>query len=177
MNGAEFAAWREGAGLTQAEAGALVGGFSRKTVIRWEGARDKPIPDKAAREVQATGGAPVIAKAAAAKKKATAKGGCPEGCPPAIHEALKRSPLFSLTAAEGKAMRQELSRRGLPTPMIPLEPVWQEVRNARGGVVRKVNAAIPDPVDAPAPGGWGFVMTASGAVYDYYTARRVTGQA
>lgn len=181
MNGGQFKAWREAARLTQAQAGDMCGGYSRVTVNRWEADPDKPIPRKAAAYIDRDGGAPDPAPvparttpAAKAAAKAVKPGGCPAGCDPMIHEALKRSPLYSLTSAEGKAMRQELSRRGLEAPMIPLEPIWQPVRDPRGNVVRKVNAAIPDPISAPSPHGWGFVMTASGAIYDYRTAHRVT---
>ncbi len=181
MNGAQFQAWREAAKITQTQAGGMVGGYSRKTVMRWEAEPSKAIPAKAAAYIDRDGGAPDPAPvpaatipAAKAKAKAGKAGDCPAGCDPLIHEALKRAPLYSLTSAEGKAMRQELSRRGLDAPTIPLEPKWQDVRDPRGCVVRKVNAAIPDPISAPAPSGWGFVMTKSGAMYDYRTAHRVT---
>jgi transcriptional regulator with XRE-family HTH domain len=185
MNGAELKAWRERRGLSQSQAGAALGGISRVTVNRYEAAPDRAVPNKVAAwagdDAPATPAPPATApaaKGAAPKARASAKpAGCPEGCDPAIHEALKRDPLFSLTAKEGKDMRAEWSNRHPGhyggAPPIPLQVVWAKVKDANGVTNRKVNAAIPDPLPGWGPYGWKSVRTKSGAVYHYESAHRM----
>lgn len=191
MTGDEFRIWREGAGHTQAKA-AIMAGISRLTVVRAEAAVGKEVPSKMARlvpvpelvvdEVPLQSGAGAIevqdgpapgfkviktpAEAAAAVKS---KDGA---ISKELKEAMLRNPPFAKTAAEAKAMRHlraEQKKVSVSTiRLLPLRPDWVTLEPSR----RRVNAAIPKPVDRAAPSWAGprGVLTESGEVYDYETA-------
>ncbi len=184
MNGAALRKWREGKGLSQADAATLAG-KSRATINRTE--QSGALPDWAvalingeeqpvAREA-ATSAPP---KARAPQKRAKDAEAAPDErkASPAIVEALKRKPLFAKTSAEAFAMRDELARRGKcdrsTTPMIPLNPDFVAAGKHPGRVM-KCNAAIPDPLGPASLRTYGprGVLTKSGAVYDYETAHRM----
>lgn len=194
MTGEEFRIWREGAGITQAKAG-IMAGISRKTIVRAEAAVDEQIPSKMARivseqgldEIPLKGGGVIEVQGAPsfnliktpAEAAARVSGGIE--VTPELKAAMLRNPPFAKTAAEAKAMRHLRASQkpkqadGSPYPvskirLLPLRPDW--VRLPSG---RKVNAAIPNPLDVepPAWAGPRGVVTAKGDVYDYEAAHKM----
>lgn len=191
MTGDEFRIWREGAGHTQAKA-AIMAGISRLTVVRAEAAVGKEVPSKMARLVPAgveevalrPGARPIAVEGAPSFKviktpaEAAARVSGDIEVTPELKAAMLRNPPFAKTAAEAKAMRHLRASQkpkqadGSPYPvskirLLPLRPDWLRLPSGR-----KVNAAIPDPLDVepPAWAGPRGVLTASGDVYDYEAA-------
>lgn len=179
MTGEEFRIWREGEGITQAKAG-LMAGISRKTVVRAEMALGEQIPSKLARivteEAEPASASPpglkLIKTAAEAAAAVKPKG---SGVSKELAAAMLRNPPFAKTAAEARAMRElRAEQKKVPVStirLLPLKPDWVTLEPSR----RRVNAAIPKPVDQAAPSWAGprGVLTESGAVYDYEAAHQM----
>lgn len=172
MTGAGFTAWREAAGWDQKRASEVLG-IARMTISRAEKAPTMPIGPKLAQAVAALGGdvEPEPAPKAQPEPKASAPDR-PKAAPKAKGERPLHLRTYGRTSAECKAIRQaraDPEGRTVGIPLIPLRPDWVTVGN------RRVNAAIPSPLDRepPAWAGPRGVVSADGDCYDIQTAHRM----
>lgn len=185
MDHHELKEWRSRHKLTQDAAAALLG-VKRSALAQYErGARKLPAAaeeralamdqgEPAPTSKLASKPAPTKPTAAVAARAVRdfASERAP-GCPDTIGEALKRTPLYSHTAREGRLMREEMARRANDytshMPLVPLRPVYKRVG------LSMVNAAIPDPVPQPAPERFQprGVLTSTGDIFDAETAHRI----
>lgn len=170
--------WRGDQGLSQGDVARLAG-VALKTVQRAELGKGA-IPPAVRAVVDRMDGALTDdepapeppKKVAVAKSKVGAKllaeVKAPDIDSPELVAAMLRNPPYGTTSAECKAMRYlRAKQRNVHVSdirLLPLRPVWRVLDSGR-----RVNAAIPDPLDVqpPAWAGPRGVPTASGAVYDY----------
>lgn len=174
MTGAGLKAWREAAGWSQSKAAEVLE-VTRETISRVEKAAGKPISAGLAEAIAKLGGAEAQGGGGLAPK-AQPKASPPDR-PKAAPKAKGEPPLhlrtFGRTAAECRAIREakaDKDGRTTGVPLVPLRPDWVTMGN------RRINAAIPRPLDRepPAWAGPRGVVSGDGHCYDFETAHRMT---
>lgn len=189
MTPTELADWQRAKGFTQHEAAKFLG-ISRSGYLNYLNG-NRPIPDSIALKCQGDGqiDPTAIPGVMRASDLVPVEDDMPDFAPVTddpnvvseaqLAEAMKRRPPYATTAAEAKAMRHKAAEMlGLKPPeggvsqvqLVSLQPVWRKLPSGR-----RVNAAIPQPMDVEPPSWAGprGVVTRSGRVYDYEAAHEM----